>query len=168
MSFNFSFRSIEDDVDLANLRDFLLSQALGYKGYEDWVERSMHELGQGYKTSVLAFSDRKLVADMIWQPHKTFPRVREIKNIRVHPNVRERYFAKFMLRQAETENPHEFDAIIADARPNHPVKSLLVTSGYEELGRAHLYDQNNPDIIYFKRFERTPEGLLAPVKRLVA
>ena len=49
----------------------------------------------------MAFFDDRLVADLLWQPHKSLDGLLEIKNIRVHPNVRLRDFGRFMLKQAE-------------------------------------------------------------------
>ena len=85
MEFNFSFRSVSNSSELKALVDFLIKNNPGYKGYEDWVQRSEYEMDAGYKRTILAYSNDVMVADLIWQPHKQLPRTKEIKNLRVHP-----------------------------------------------------------------------------------
>lgn len=165
MSFNFSFRFAEDTKDILNLERFLLKQELNYPNYGDWVFRAKQELLSGYKKSILAFSDGFLVGNLIYQPHKDLPRVRELKNLRVHPKLRERYFGAFMLKQAEKENQNEYDAIICDTRTDRiQIVNLLKNFGYETLLKIPLYDSNIEDMIMIKKFERTPTGFFGSVK----
>ena len=79
MPFNFNFRTPDTTQDLRQLVNFLMKQDLGYPRYEEWVQRSEHEVEKGDKTPILAFSDGQLVGDVIYQPHKQLPRLREIK-----------------------------------------------------------------------------------------
>ncbi|MFC1755662.1 hypothetical protein ACFL96_20120 [Thermoproteota archaeon] len=151
MSFNFTFRTPDTTQDIRQLVDFLMKQHLGYPGYEDWVQRSEVEIDSGYKVPIMAFSEGHLVGDLIYQRHKELPRVREIKNIRIHPGVRRRDFAHFMLKQAERDNPEQYDALICDARSDQrDIINLLRLSGYRPIGSAPLYDSNTPDIIMVK------------------
>ena len=170
MGFNFTFRTLADTREVRMLRAFLLTQALGYPDYAAWVERSMPEIESGDKMVVLAFSEGTLVGDLIYQPHKQFSGIREIKNLRIHPRVRDRHFASFMLRQAEVESPETFQALMCDVRPERTrVVSTLRSRGYEPLydKPVPLYDNDNLDIVMVKRFQRTPEGLLAPIRDIV-
>ena len=146
-----------------------MKQDLGYPGYEDWVQRSEHEVEKGYKTPILAFSDGQLVGDVIYQPHKQLPRLREIKNIRVHPELRGRAFAHFMLRQAEVEARDQYDALIADARSDQKeVIALLLHEGYLPLGQRALYDTNAVDVIMIKTLDqRTAGGMVYSAKGLL-
>lgn len=169
MSFNFSFRMPDTARDLRQLVDFLIKQDLGYPGYEDWVQRSEDEIDKGYKVPILAFSDGQLVGDLIYQPHKQLPRLREIKNIRVHPELRGRAFAHFMLRQAEVENQDQYDALLVDARSDQKdVIALLLQQGYVPLGQRALYDSNAVDVIMIKTFDtKTESGIVYSAKGLL-
>jgi hypothetical protein len=151
MGFNFNFREVGDRKDLNMLVDFLMKQSLNYPNYEDWVQRAECEIDTGYKRTVLAFSNNCLVGDIIYQPHKEIPRVRQLKNVRVHPDVRNRYFAKFMLRQAEFENGNEYDSIVVDApAERQDIVSFFISSGYKPVATKHLYDETSEDIILVK------------------
>lgn len=151
MSFNFNFRYAEDQKDLANLEKFLRQQHLGYPFYDDWVDRVRQELISGYKQGIVAFSDGVLVGNLVFQPHKELPRTLELKNLRVHPNLRMKNFGPFMLRQAEAESRGRYDLVTCDTRAdNFPVVKMLLTSGYQEIARAPLYDSHAVDIIFVK------------------
>lgn len=127
MSFDFRFRFLEDEKELRGLRKFLLEQPFNYPNYEDWVEKTISQIDSGYKRTILSFSDDALVGDLIFQPHKTLERVMELKNIRIHPDLKRRYFGFFMLRQAEAESGN-YDAIICDTRSDRTdVLNLLRT-----------------------------------------
>jgi len=166
MAFNFQFRHAEERKEIDQLAKFLLFQPLGYPNYEDWVERARVELLSGDKSSILAFSDGVLVGDALYQPHKQFPRVREIKNMRVHPKLQGRYFGVFMLKQAEAENPEDYDAIITDIRfDNTPVLHMARFCGYDELVRTQLYERNAQEVVMVKKFSRTPFGFFGPIRK---
>ena len=166
MAFDFQFRFAEDRQEVDRLARFLLLQPFNYQGYEDWVQKTREELFSGYKRCILAFSDGVLVGDLVYQPHKQFPRVREVKNMGIDPRLHGRYFGAFMLRQAERENPGDFYAMICDARSDRrDVIGILRMMGYQELLRVPLYDKGVEDLVFIRAFERTPEGIFAPIKR---
>ncbi|MDD4877851.1 MAG: hypothetical protein PHO02_02315 [Candidatus Nanoarchaeia archaeon] len=155
MAFSFTFRTPSDKSDLREAIDFLAKQNLGYPGYDSWVQRTEAELDSGYKTAILAYNDRALVGDLIFQPHKQLSRVREIKNIRIHPGIRRRDFAHFMLKQAEIEGKAEFDALICDAREDlSDIAGILYFSGYSKLAQANLYEKGTRDIVLVKIFQK--------------
>ena len=166
MAFNFQFRHAEERREIDQLAKFLLLQSFNYSRYEDWIERTRAQLFSGYKSCILAFSDGVLVGDLVYQQHKQFPRLRELKNMRIDPRLQGRYFGMFMLRQAEKENSSEFDAIICDTRSDRPdVLGMLTLAGYKVLLKAPLYDRNVEDIVLIRALERTPEGIFTPIKR---
>lgn len=99
MPFDFRFTFLEDEKEIRKLKKFLLEQSFNYPHYEDWVERAISEVLSGYKKTILAFSDDILIGDLIFQPHKNLLRVMELKNMRIHPEFKRRYFGFFMLRQ---------------------------------------------------------------------
>jgi hypothetical protein len=169
MGFNFSFRLAEDRKDVSELEKALRQQPLNYPFFNDWVDRTKQEILAGWKKAILAFSDDVLVGDAIYQPHKTLKGIREIKNSRVHPKLQQRGFSYFMIKQAETHNPVEFNAIICDASSdNLQAASLLLMMGYEEIARVPLYDKNREEVVYMKKFERTPSGILIPIKNFIS
>jgi len=166
MGFDFSFRSLQDEKEVRELETFLRLQSLGYPNYQDWVTGANEQILSGYKTAILFYSGTILVGDLIYQPHKDFKRVREVKNCRVHPSLRDRYCGAFMFKQVEEIDKDSYDAIILDVRSNQPrlintVKSL----GYEELTRVTLYEKEVEEVVMVKRFERTPSGFFVPIKR---
>ena len=154
MSFNFAFRTVETRKDLLRLLDFLRIQDLNYPNYQDWVSRTEAELDKGWKTGVIALDCNRVLGDVIWQPHKQLPRVREIKNMRVHPSVRERYFARFLMKQAEVEE-RDYHELVLDLREDHlekrPLMNMLVSMGYVKLCAVNLYDPNVRDIVMVKK-----------------
>ncbi|MBU0959054.1 MAG: GNAT family N-acetyltransferase [Nanoarchaeota archaeon] len=165
MGFDFNFRMVESVRDRDRLSTFLHAQSLSYPNYADWVEKTRVELAQGDKRCIIAQSNGVLVGDCVYQQHRQFPRIREVKNMRVHEQVRGRHFATFMLRQAEVETPEEYDAMITDIRANQPgLVEMVRTMGYSELARIPLYETNMDEVVMIKTFERTPEGLYAPFK----
>ncbi len=158
MEFNFSFRSVSNSSELKALVDFLIKNNPGYKGYEDWVQRSEYEMDAGYKRTILAYSNDVMVADLIWQPHKQLPRTKEIKNLRVHPALRRRAFGYFMLRQAEHQEHKAYDAIICDVRSGQvDAINLLKQVGYTSIVSASLYDPHEEDIVMIKAFDEISE-----------
>jgi len=166
MPFNFQFRLAEDRKEIDKLASFLLLQPFNYPGYEGWIERARADLLSGYKSCILAFSDGSLVGDLIFQPHKQFSPIRELKNMRVDPKLQGRYFGMFMLRQAEKENPAFFEAIICDTRSDRvDVVNMLRLLGYQELLRAPIYEKNVEDLVMYKAFERTGQGILVPIRK---
>lgn len=161
MAFNFNFHGIQDRADLKDLVDFLAYQDLGYPHYQDWVQRTEHELDVGYKQAVLAFSERHLVADLVYQPHKEASCFLELKNLRIHSTLRLRDFGRFMLRQVEVEHAGKYEAIICDTRANQPdITRFLESCGYSPLITCPLYDQNVPEVVMIKFLNKDKKQLL--------
>src|SRR4051812_47909483 len=123
---NVSFRQPGDYTEVRRLLDFLWKQRLGYPNYSDWVARAGGEIDVGYKQSIIAFEDNRIVANVIFQPHKEIRGIREIKNLRVDTSVRVRKFGSFLLRQAEFTNSSEYDWLMCDFRADQKeVQSLM-------------------------------------------
>ena len=151
MTFDFNFRTPDSFTDIRQLTDFLTRQHLGYPDYDAWVQRAEAELDAGYKHAVLAFSDGRLVGDVIHQPHKDIPGFCEVKNIRIHQDVRRRDFGHFMLKQAEADTRGQFDAFWCDARATQQeVLSLLAFTGYNPIATTSLYDPHTNDVVMLK------------------
>jgi len=168
MWFNFNFRLIDSEKDIQNLIKFISEQPLNYKGYNDWVERIIEEFHYGYKQSILAFSDGVLVGNLIYQNHKDFSRIRELKNLRVDSRVQGRYFSQFMIKQAEIEGRKNYDVIICDIRSDRKgIIKLFKSMNYEELIQAPLYQKDISDIVLIKKLKATPSRIFTPIKRKI-
>ncbi len=148
MPIDFTFRSIEPKT-LDAAAQFISSQDLGYPNYETWVQKMRGELHLGIKHGILAYSNGVVVGDVIFQQHKELPSILEMKNIRIHPKLRERHFASFMLRQAELEM--SFDAVIVDVRiDQRDMIDFLATQGYIPVAKVSLYDEYAEDVVMVK------------------
>ena len=167
--FNFQFKHPDSVSDISRVIDFLAKQPLGYPNYQDWVQRTEAELQSGYKQAILALSDNQLVGDLVYQPHKQLPRVREIKNLRVHPKLRRRDFAHFMLRQAEEHGKEDFDGVMIDSRTDNPsMIQFLAFCGYVPIAQTQLYNSNCPDVVMIKSFNsRTEKGIVYNAKNII-
>lgn len=148
MPIDFAFRSIGlRNLDAA--MQFITSQNLGYPNYERWTEKTRGELSSGIKHGILAYSNGIVVGDVVFQNHKELPKILEMKNIRIHPKLRGRNFASFMLKQAELEMFSE--AVIVDARANQKdMIDFLTSQGYFPVAAISLYDSHNKDIVMVK------------------
>lgn len=163
----FNFRSIDSTSDIYTLIDFMKQQPLNYPNYDSWLQRSEHEFHMAYKQAILAFSDKKLVGDLVYQPDKSLPKILEIKNLRIHPKLRKRDFGHFMLRQVEeiAKIAKKYNAIRIDTRTSQTnLIQLLKFTDYKELARAPLYDSNEEDVIFTKPLltNQNPKNLIYP------
>jgi len=166
MGFSFKFKSLGDMRQLRTLVDFIAQQNLNYPHYEDWVQRTEAELINGYKQAILAFSDKTLVGNLIYQSHKDSPFFLELKNLRVRPEFRMRDFARFMLKQVEAESKGKYSAIICDARADrHDSVSFMLGLGYSQLISLPLYESNSSDIVLIKFFDDTNKGNLEMIAK---
>ena len=89
--------------------------------------------------------------------------------MRIHPNLRRRYFAHFMLKQAEVESREDYDLILCDVRSDQPaVINLMKLFGYTSLVTTCLYNRNMQDVIMVKSFDKTSEeGILYRTKKFI-
>jgi len=155
-NFNYEFYTPATSRDLRAGIDFLAAQDLSYPGYRDvWVPKAEHECISGWKTMILARTHGIVIGDVVFQPHKQLPRVREIKNLRIHPNFRDRFFAAFLLKQAEKEQSNDYDAIVADARENQPgIVNFFLRQGYRVIAVQSLYEKGRQEVILAKAKNR--------------
>lgn len=163
MGFNFNFRQIDSTQDISKLINFMANYPLSYPGYDAWIQRSEPELYTEYKQAVLAFSDRVLVGNIVYQKHKQLTNALEIKNMRVDEKIRRRDFGHFILKQVEAEAVKSgYNLILCDARASQvDVISLMRFSGFREIARAPLYSSNEEDVIMGKPLKK--EGLTPAV-----
>jgi len=155
---NIEIKELGDRRELLRLRDFLLSQSLGYPNYSEWVEKvCIPDLESGWKEAYLAFYDGYLIGNAIFQEHKHLGLL-EFKNLRVHSGYRGRYLGMFLAKQIEVENQKN---IICDTREKEVVE-FLKRMGYREIGIESLYDPENLDIILLKEFETDKLDVITP------
>ena len=161
---DYRFKTPYKEIDFKIAEDFLLLQNLGYPLYEYWVKRkAIPEAKSGDKKMILAFSDNELIADLIYQMYKEDPDFLELKNLRVHPMMRERYIAKFMLRQVEAENRNKYKAIICDCPANQPdIFRFMESCGYHALITRPLYDDSREEIVMLKLLEPSKKSIIIP------
>ena len=164
MPIKYLFRSLGDVKEVDDLPVFMRSHNWGYKGYGDWVERTRAQLLLGNKNVIQGFYEGNLIASLIYQPHRQFPRVRELKNLRVA--VPGRGIASFLLKLALTEDTKSFDAVVCDVPEEKKLmQGILKSIGFEELARAPIYEDGRNHVILVKSFERTPGGIFSPIKK---
>jgi len=167
MSFNFQFSSLQDTRELKGLISFLAKQDLNYPHYDEWVQKTEYELDAGYKKAIMAFSAGKLVGDLVYQNHKEISRFLEIKNMRIHPDLKLRDFARFMLKQAEVETSGKYDAIIVDCHSNQSdVIKFLESCNYWPIKSIPLYDKNNLEVVFVK-FMKSKNLLVPKVNKII-
>ncbi len=153
MAFNFSFSTINAERDIKGLIDFIHLQDLGYPSYHAWVERAEHELISGYKGAIIARSGSGIVGNLIYQDHKSMKETLEIKNMRVHPELRMRGFGRFLLDQANYL-ARSYKMMICDLRSDQQgARKTLEKAGFRKIALIPLYD-DTPDIVMVKEVIR--------------
>lgn len=125
-----------------------------YPDFEDWAQRVHAQLKSEAKRAVVALSAGAVVGAAVYQPHRSDPRVLEVKNITVRPDARGRLLATFMLRNAEVEGAADFGcreaAVDAKAR-NSALRAFLFKSGYRVDRVEDLYGLGaGADVVYRK------------------
>ena len=156
---NISIVSTDTQAEVTAVVDFLSKQSLGYPGYNCWVEKTEAELVAGKKTALLAFLNRKLVADIVWQPHRQVGSLLEIKNLRVSPEVRQRDFGRFLLKQAEVIPG--FSGIICDVREDQAsILQFMQRCGYTKACTLPIYDSEVADVVMIKPLQQNRATVL--------
>ena len=156
MNVNFTIRQIDDLKDLRLLRAWLHTQNLNYPFYDDWIDSTcIPEIEKNYKTAIIALNDGKIVGDFIWQSHKELPRTIEGKNMRIHPDVRERGLAYFLFKQCEAESKGHFDIMMVDIPEDQQnVKLFLFRYGFRILYHAPLYSNGRLETVMVKELRK--------------
>lgn len=96
---------------------------------------------------------------MVYQRHKAVPSALEIKNITVRPDMRGRFIAGFLLRNAEIEGAADYGVreVIVDAKArNVAIRAYLWRQGYRRRGEEDLYGLGaGQDVVYGKRLGKS-------------
>ena len=158
MAFKFTFSSMDTEAEAKMLLSWMRPYDLGYKGWNEWLDRIEQQVLDGRKRAVLAFSEeageRDLAAYVLYQQHKQIPNLIELKSIRTHPKVQKRYFMSFMLKQVEVEAKKEgYAGLIGDLRENRgDVLAIMLRNNFRTLDSQNLYEPDKRDIIVAKMF----------------
>ncbi len=170
MSFYFTFTTLQDIKQLRILVDFMASQDLDYPHYDAWLQRAENQFEREEKSAILGFSERKLVGDLVHQVCKDsgLGNLREIKNARVHPELRDRYFMSFMLRQLYVECKNDYDGLIVDVRANQTnTYDFFISQGFIPIMKIPLYETSMNEIVLFKPLKEESELIIPKVKKII-
>jgi N-acetylglutamate synthase-like GNAT family acetyltransferase len=148
----------------------MASQDLNYPHYDDWLQRTETQIEKGEKRATIALSEGKLVANLITQTCKDsgLGSLIEIKNGRVHPELRDRYFMKFMLRQLYKECEGRYDGVITDIRANqNNTLNYLIQDGFMAIAGTTLYENVMEEVTLFRPLKREARDLVPIVKKVI-
>jgi ribosomal protein S18 acetylase RimI-like enzyme len=133
--------------------------ALDYPDFDRWAEKVHAQLKSQEKRALVALSARAVVGAVIYQRHKAVPSALEIKNITVRPDMRGRFIAGFLLRNAEIEGAADYGVreVIVDAKArNVAIRAYLLRQGYRRRGEQDLYGLGaGQDVVYGKRLGKS-------------
>ncbi|PIT88067.1 MAG: hypothetical protein COU29_03575 [Candidatus Magasanikbacteria bacterium CG10_big_fil_rev_8_21_14_0_10_36_32] len=125
-----------------------------YPDFEDWVQKTHQEIKDGNKRVIIALSLNQIVGVMVYQRHKKYTKTLELKNLTVRPDLRGRYLASFLIKNAEIEGTMEFGSVnvLCDAKANNfGIRLFLTQHRYQIVGETDLYRlSSGSDIIYRK------------------
>jgi hypothetical protein len=170
MDFHYTFTTLEDMKQLKLLVDFMASQDIDYPHYDEWLQRAESQMEKGEKEAILAFSGRKLAGDLVTQMCKDsgLGSLLEIKNARVHPDLRDRHFMTFMLKQLYRGYENKYDGMIVDVRASQPeTLNYLVREGFAPIAKTTLYEKNMEEITLFKPLKKEAERLMPIARKII-
>lgn len=162
MHLDFNFRIVESGKDLRDLIDFIAPLNLGYdlRDYNKWIQKTEFQIANGVKTAIVAKTNGSIVAEGIYQQHKSFPWIREWKQARTHPEYRRRGMIRFIENQIAFGLGTEFEAIMGDIRAdNKRTINALEKMGYAVSNPIpSIYKDGREDVIVVK-------GKIPPILR---
>lgn len=127
---------------------------LDYPDFDAWADKVHWQLKSEEKRACIGLVAGAVVGAVIYQRHKTEPDTLEIKNVTVRPDMRGRYIANFLLRNAEIEGVRDFGGhqVIVDAKArNFAIRSYLFRNGYRVRKVEDLYGLGaGRDVVYHK------------------
>lgn len=136
----------------------------------DWIGKTEYQLEIGEKEAILAFSEGRLAGNLVHQDCKDNGpgRLREVKNARTHPQLRDKYFMKFMLRQLFKECEGKYVGLICDARANQTnTINYFIHEGFIPIAKTTLYEGNMEEVTMFKPLGRDASLLIPKIKDII-
>lgn len=132
-----------------------------YPDYYDWLDKVYRQVKKEKKRAVIALSRNEVVGVVIYQKHLKIKQCLEIKNLTVRPNVRGRYVASFLMRNAEFLGEREYKCkkVICDTKAhNFAIRSFLLRHSYLPQGFSDLYKlKSGRDIVFTKSLVNIPK-----------
>ena len=156
---NFVFTNEYPASKLDEVVSYLLGPRLwiprgDYPDFWDWAEKTHKELKKETKRVLVAFNNKEIIGVTVYQRHKQYPEILEIKNLTVRPDQRGRYVASFLLRNTEIEGAKELQSkfILCDAKKNNlAVQWFLLKNHYQIAGKADLYNLGSGEDLIYKK-----------------
>lgn len=158
MEYRFTTEFAESKID--EIVHFLLGPRLwvpatDYPDFLDWADRCVAQLKHQHKRAVLCMQGMALVGVALYQRHKQYADTLEIKNLTVLPQVRGRYIASFLLRNAEVEGQRDFASqwAVGDAKStNYSVAQFMTRHHYAIADQRDLYQKGaGQDLVFRKK-----------------
>lgn len=139
-------RKVADEVDLKNLRRFMLDRPQYYPDYSDWIDgKCLPRIESGRAVGWIAIADGKVAGDAVYQTLGE-PGKLELKNLRIDPDYRNRDIGHCLLRQVEVEGSELAGTtlggltIVTDvSTPNFSGVQFFVRNGFQIVGMDELY-----------------------------
>ena len=133
---------VKDEEEINRLYEFIKKFPLNYPNYSSWLEKCKREIELGYKKAFVCEYEGKIVANLIFQPHKEDPYLLELKNSRVEGDYRRRKIFSCMIKGIiKYANENKFKKIITDTHSNNEeVIKTLKNLGFVIESHENLYD----------------------------
>jgi ribosomal protein S18 acetylase RimI-like enzyme len=127
---------------------------LDYPDFDRWAEAVHAQLKTEAKRAMVALASGVVVGAVIYQRHRTVKHALEIKNLTVRPDMRGRFIASFLLRNAEIEGSADYgvhEALVDAKARNAGIRAHLVRHGYRVRAVQDLYGLGaGDDVVYGK------------------
>jgi len=134
---------ITNPDEIKELYEFIKQKPLGYPDYLIWAEKCYCELQQGYKKGLVCRMDEKIIANMVFQPHKQDKSCLEIKNGRVEEGFEGRgIFTALYFEVEKYARENKFKRIVCDTHSsNKAVVSRFLKLGFKIEAQEDLYQK---------------------------
>lgn len=131
---------VTDPDEINELYQFIKQYPLDYPNYSEWLKKCKRELELGYKKAFVYELNGKIIANLIFQPHKQDPLLLELKNTRVIEEYRrKKVFSSFLKEMIYYARQNGFKKIIADAHTDSEVIKPLQKLGFSIESYENLY-----------------------------
>lgn len=149
----FNVKSVEDEKELAMLREFLLQQGQFYPNYDSWVDgKCIPRVDSGEYHNIIAISGGRVVGDAVYREGEEGI---EIKNFRIDPEYRRRALGHFLMSQVEHQNPGS--RLHLDVTVNNFLGvEFFIRNGFHITDVQDLYVEGQGEYL-LEKFSRTPK-----------
>lgn len=132
---------VTDPNEINELYQFIKQYPLNYPNYSEWLKKCKRELELGYKKAFVYKLKGKIIADLIFQPHKQDSSLLELKNIRViEEHRKKKVFSKLLKEAISYARQNRFKKIVVDAHADSEVIKPLQKLGFSVESYENLYD----------------------------